>query len=57
MSVIQLPKISKELEEEYLADVQKSYKELLEKLKKSRNDVKKKKTKPKMISRNERKSI
>ena len=45
MSVIQLPKISKELEEEYLADVQKSYKELLEKLKKSRNDVKKKKTK------------
>ena len=38
MSVIQLPKISKELEEEYLADVQKSYKELLEKLKKSRND-------------------
>lgn len=43
--MIQLPKISKELEEEYLADVQKSYKELLEKLKKSRNDVKKKKTK------------
>lgn len=43
--MIQLPKISKELEEKYLADVQKSYKELLEKLKKSRNDVKKKKTK------------
>lgn len=43
--MIQLPKISKELEEEYLADVQKSYKELLEKLKKSRNGVKKKKTK------------